>query len=95
MSTNEEKFDKLFAYIDDFRANYVRAPTFVITVISTVIAIAALAGWIFTIIFSNIDKNEQSILDLAKNQVRIEERLNSVENNQNKTIAKLIESNKK
>ena len=92
---HQDHFEKIFKILDDFRDNYVKAPTFVATLVSTVIAVVALSGWIFSIAFANIDKNEKSVVDMAIKQGRILERQDSLEREQEKTITQLIDALRK
>lgn len=89
---HEDHFTKIFDIIDDIRNNYVRSPTFVISLITIVLIVASSAGWFGSVIFSNIDKNEQSIVDMAIKQGRILERQDSLAREQEKTITQLIEA---
>lgn len=87
---HEDHFTKIFSSIDDIRNNYIRSPTFVVSLLTIVLIVAGSAGWFLSIIFTNIDKNEASIMELARQQVRLEEKQNSIKENQQKTITQLI-----
>ena len=92
---HEKHFEKIFQHLDDFRNNYVRSPTFVISLVTIVLIMASSAGWLASKMFSDIDKNEQDIFKIAKEQVRIEERQNNFEETQEQVITQLIETLKK
>ena len=88
---HEEHFTKIFDAQDDFRNNYIRSPTFVVSLLTIVLVVASSAGWFGSILFNGIEKNQTSIMELARQQVRLEERYTSMEKNQDKRITQLID----
>lgn len=90
INRHEEKFTSIEKALNSFRDKYVKSQTFVVTLITVVVMVAGSSGWLFGVIFSNIDKNERSVLELAKQQVRLEEKQISLERTQDQTITQLI-----
>ena len=91
----EAHFTKIFDAQDLFRTelrDYVKAPAFIISLITTALLFAGSAGWLLSIVFQDINKNETNIMQLAREQVRQETRQDSLEKNQEKTIAQLIKA---
>jgi len=89
---HESHFVKIFESIDEFRNNYVRSPTFVISLLTIVFLVAGTAGWQLNQIYSRIYRNEVSVIELARQQVRLEEKQYSLEKTQDQTITQLIEA---
>lgn len=104
---HENHFTKLFGEIDNIkdevRNNYVRAPTFLIALISVVALMSGSVGSALTIVYQRTEKNQEliinettknndSIVEIAVEQGKIQERQVQESERQNIYIAKLIET---
>lgn len=89
---HEGHFKKIFEILDEIRNNYVRSPTFVISLVTIVLIMAGSGGWVMNQVFSGIEANQESIVELAVQQGRLEERQESLEREQDKTITQLIKA---
>jgi len=95
VARHEGYFEKITNSVDNIKEelrDYVKAPTFVVTLITTAIAIVSLCGWTITMMYGNIDVNQKNIMDIAKEQVRQEVTIRNVENNQKTYVAELIKA---
>ena len=75
VARHQGHFDKIFQKLDDLKEElrkYVKAPTFVVSLITTTIAVFAITGWIYTALSTGINQNQQNILEIAKGQVKHE-----------------------
>lgn len=76
---HEKHFSKIFSILDDFRDNYVKAPTFVITLVTIVLIMAGSIGGALGIVFYKTEKNSDSIVEMSIQQGRILERQRHIE----------------
>ena len=87
ISRHEGYFTKISEDIDELkdevRNHYVRAPTFFITLISVVALLFGSVGSALTIVYNKTESNQQSIVEIAVEQGKSQERQESIEKNIN------------
>lgn len=87
---HEGHFGKIFTSLDSIKDNYVRFPTFVTTILTTALSMAVIFGVIFGFMWANINKNESDIIQTARQQVRNEEKIISIQREQDTVVTQLI-----
>lgn len=87
---HEGHFNKIFTALDNVKDNYIKFPTFVTTIVTVALSWAALFGILFGFMWSNVNKNSSDVLEVAKKQIELRMKQNSLEKTQDITIDKLI-----